>query len=574
MCSIAAVLSLRGQPVPDLERRLAVMNELQRHRGPDGEGSWVHPNGGVGLGHRRLAVLDLERGGQPATDGNWVVSNAEVYNYPELGHPSSDTQAILLSYRRWGPDCVERFRGMFALALWDESRQELFCARDRFGVKPLYYAVVDDLFYCASEAKALLPFLPSVQTDPQGLLDYLAFQYCLGGKTLFQGIQQLPPGHTLTVSRDRVQQRRYWEPPRPGETPPDLAQRFEDAVALCLRSDVPLGIFVSGGLDSSLIACQAARLGAGSLLGFHGRFELGPRFDESAYALEVSRACGFPLHILSIGPQDLVDHLRSVIYHLDYPVAGPGAFSQYMVSGLAASHRKVVLGGQGADELFGGYARYQVAEGQGVPGYEALMGQTRGHHDLGGRYFRLIHRMERNTPEVRWELLGDYCPRQAFLDLFEGNVAHFDLMGSLPALLHVEDRVTMAHGLESRVPFLDHLLAPTLPTAFQGPLKQALRHQLGGMLPPRVRQRSDKMGFPTPLVEWLQTDLLEFTRDILTSSRALSRPWVDNRAVLRGLDHEPQFGRRLWGFLCLELWQQEFHDQAYRYRGLLERQEV
>jgi len=574
VCSIAAVLSLDSHPIPDLERRLAVMNELQRHRGPDGEGSWTHPNGGVGLGHRRLAVLDLERGGQPASDGNWLVSNAEVYNYRELGHPSSDTQAILLAYRRWGSDCVEHFRGMFALALWDEARQELFCARDRFGIKPLYYAVVDDLFYCASEAKALLPFLPSVQTDPEGLLDYLTFQYCLGGKTLFQGIQEVPPGHTLTVSGAGIRLRRYWEPPRPGEPPADLAERFEQAVALCLRSDVPLGIFVSGGLDSSLIACQAARLETRPLLGFHGRFELGPRFDESAYAREVSQACGFPLHVLSIGPQDLIEHLGKVIFHLDYPVAGPGSFSQYMVSSLAARHRKVVLGGQGADELFGGYARYQVAEGRPVPGYEALMGRTMGQDDLAGRYLRLIQRMERDTPEVRWELLGDYSPRQTFLDLFDGNLARFDLMGSLPALLQVEDRVTMAHGLESRVPFLDHRLTPTLPGSFQGPPKQALRQQLGEMLPAPVRQRTDKMGFPTPLVEWLQSEVYEFTRDTLTSSRALTRPWIDNRAVLRGLEQEPQFGRRLWGFLCLELWQQEFHDQAYRYRGLLERQEV
>jgi len=205
-----------------LDRKLEVMNHLLRHRGPDGEGTWRHPKEGVGFAHRRLSIIDLkETGRQPMTDrsGNWVIFNGEIYNYIELRQElgkhnfvtDSDTEVILFAYRKWGRDCVNHLRGMFAFALWDEAERTLFCARDRFGIKPFYYTIVDQVLYFASEAKALLPFVKQIETDLDAFKDYLAFQFCLAGKTLFKGIQELLPAHTLSISNGQIEVKRYWE---------------------------------------------------------------------------------------------------------------------------------------------------------------------------------------------------------------------------------------------------------------------------------------------------------------------------------------------------------------------------
>ena len=219
MCGIAAVLNLSLRPVAHLRPAVSAMNGLLRHRGPDGEGTWHHPRGMAGFAHRRLSIIDLATGQQPMTDegGNWITYNGEVYNYVELRAElgaeqfvtTSDTEVILRAYRRWGEDCLGHLRGMFAFALWDEDRQTLFCARDRFGIKPLYYTVVDGVLYLASEVKALLPFLPQVETDLEGFKDYLTFQFCLAGKTLFKGVSELLPGHLLLARNGAVETRRY-----------------------------------------------------------------------------------------------------------------------------------------------------------------------------------------------------------------------------------------------------------------------------------------------------------------------------------------------------------------------------
>src|SRR5580704_8142308 len=209
MCGIAGAIDLSRQRIQGLSRRLEVMNEIQAHRGPDGQAIWQHPAGHVGFANQRLAIIDLSTGNQPMTDGagSWISYNGEIYNYIELRaelgskmfRTTSDTEVALRAYQQWGTDCVKHFRGMFAFSLWDEETQTLFCARDRFGVKPFYYTEVDGVFYFASEIKTLIPFLPSVETDLEGLKDYLCFQFCLGGKTLFKGVKELLPGHMLTV---------------------------------------------------------------------------------------------------------------------------------------------------------------------------------------------------------------------------------------------------------------------------------------------------------------------------------------------------------------------------------------
>jgi asparagine synthase (glutamine-hydrolysing) len=638
MCGIAGVMHLRREPIPGLSRQLEVMNELQRHRGPDGEAIWCHDRRQIGLAHLRLSIIDLIGGAQPMHDplGNVLVYNGEIYNYIELRDElgadqfatASDSEVILHAYRAFGPDCVTRFRGMFAFALWDEASQTLFCARDHFGIKPLYYTVSDGTLYFASEVKALLPFVDRIETDLEGFKDYLAFQFCLAGKTLFKGIHELQPGHWLRVTDGRVEVRRYWDvyytldfdhTARYFEE--RLAALLEDSVRLHMRADVPVGAYVSGGIDSSLVA-SLARRHTSDFLAFTGKFSLGPEYDESGYARLLAEQQGFALHEVDITADDFMEHIRKVIYHLDYPVAGPGSFPQYVVSQLAARHRKVVLGGQGGDEIFGGYARYLIAyfeqcikaaidgtmhNGNFIVTYESIipnLATLRNYkpmlqefwrdglfEEMDRRYFRLINRAPTLQSEINWELLGDYSPFETFKTIFHGRnvgptsyfdlMTHFDFKTLLPALLHVEDRVSMAHGLESRVPLLDVSLvefAATIPANVKfkdGTMKRVLKHVARASVPQEIVDRQDKMGFPTPLVEWANGPAQGFIRDIFSSQKARERDLINNRFVVDGrrtsdgVARETKFGRKLWGLLCLEIWQQEFHDQEWKYKKMV-----
>ena len=638
MCGIAGILDLSSQSIPGAERRLRVMNDLQRHRGPDGEGTWLHERGHLGFGHRRLSIIDLKTGDQPMTDGdgNWITYNGELYNYIELREElgrdrfvtTSDTEVILRAYRRWGVDCLQRFRGMFAFALWDEASQTLFCARDRFGIKPLYYTVVDGVVYVASETKALLPFVEKIETDPDGLKDYLTFQFCLAGKTLFKGIRELPPGHMLRVSKGTVEASRYWEiyyRPDFGHTSRYFEEQVRslvsESVALHTRSDVPVGAYVSGGLDSSIVASLASEHLSRPVWAFTGKFSISEEYDESRYARELASHCGLKLYERDITASDFTENLRKIIYHLDYPVAGPGSFPQYMVSELASRHRKVVLGGQGGDEIFGGYTRYLIAyfeqcvkaaidgtmdNGNFIVTYESIIPNLPAlrsykpllqefwrdglFEEMDQRYFRLINRATSTNAVVDWEALSRYSPFEAFSEIFNGSnvgrasyfdlMTHFDFKTLLPALLQVEDRVSMAHGLESRVPFLDHPLVELAATITSdvkfkgGEMKRVLKQALGSVIPEPISRRPDKMGFPVPLTEWVKGEAREFVYDILSSTGAMNRPLIDNKRVLDKLDAEPQFGRTIWAFLSLELWQQEFHDQESRFKQLLAGTEV
>jgi len=633
MCGVAGIVDLAGRPVPHLDAALRVMGELQRHRGPDGAGQWEHRHGHVGLAHRRLSIIDLTAGaGQPMTDhaGNWLSFNGEIYNYVELRQElgperfatHSDTECILHAYQKWGERCVEHLRGMFAFLLWDESRKSLYCARDRFGIKPLYYTVAGDVLYLASEVKALLPFMEGVETDLAALKDYLTFQLCLAGKTLFKGVRELLPGHVLIAGQGQVVTRRYWQvyynldfDHTEKYFAEHLVRLLGESVEIHKRADVPIGAYLSGGLDSSIIACLATRGGAAGFEGFTGKFALGPKYDESRYAEEVARWAGFPLQQIDITAGDFTTHVATVIYHLDYPVAGPGSFAQFLVSQLAARHRKVVLGGQGGDEIFGGYARYLIAyfgqcikaaingtmrSGNFVVTYESIIPNLitlREYQpllqefwreglfdDLDRGYFRLVNRAPALRDEVRWELLPNYDVFDTFRQIFRADnvgkesyfdsMTHFDFKTLLPALLQVEDRMSMAHGLESRVPFLDHPLvelAATMPANIKfkdGAMKHILRKALSDSLPPAISARKDKMGFPVPLTEWVGGEARDFVCDTLSTQAARGREIIDNRKVLAGLQSEPQFGRQLWGLLSLELWQQQFHDRAAWFKAL------
>jgi asparagine synthase (glutamine-hydrolysing) len=631
MCGIGGAVSLALRPLPNAAGIAEVMNDLLRHRGPDGEATWVHPHEVAAFANQRLAIIDLEGGDQPMTDGagNWVTHNGEIYNYLELRallgkdrfQSSSDTEVILRAYREWGEQCLDRLRGMFAFALWDEETQTLFCARDRFGIKPLYYSLVGDVLYFASEAKALLPFLPKIETDVDGLADYLTFQFPLAGKTLFKGVQELLPGHFLRVRNGRVETQQYWDV----VFEPDFDHTFEyyerrvqellaDSIGFHLRADVPVGSYLSGGLDSSIVASLASTTHGPGLLGFTGRFAV-PGYDESRYARALAEDRSFELHEVEITPEDFAERMQDVVYHLDYPVAGPGSFPQFLVSELAGGHRKVVLGGQGGDEIFGGYVRYLIAyfeqcikgaiegtmhSGNFVVTYESIipnLSTLREYkpllrefwrdglfEDLDARYFRLINRAPDLGDEVNWDLLGDYSTFETFKSIFHGSnvrkesyfdsMTHFDFKTLLPALLQVEDRVSMAHGLESRVPLLDHPLvelAATMPADVKfkdGHLKHVLKTAFAQVLPDAIRERRDKMGFPVPLQEWITRSgpVREFVVDTLSSEPARNRELINNDKVLEKIDREPRFGRKVWGLLSLELWQQAFHDRTQSFR--------
>ncbi len=625
MCGIGGFIDVQRRPVEAGAQRLALMNRLLAHRGPDGDGEWLDQRESVGLVHRRLSIIDLSTGQQPMIDpesGCVIVFNGEIYNFIEIREQlgrdrfrtGSDTEVILRAWLRWGPRCVDHLRGMFAFAIFDPRQDQLFCARDRFGIKPFYTAEVNGVLYFASEAKALLPFLPSCETDESGLQDYLAFQLCLNGKTLFKGVQELLPGHTLTVSHGIASTARYWEIYYDLDFHHDarwfqerMRELLEESVALHLRADVPIGAYISGGIDSSLIAALASKHD-NSLMGFTGRFNEGAEFDESHHARAVASQLGVTLHERQITSQDFVSQMGRVMYHLDFPVAGPGAFPQFMMSELVAQHRKVVLGGQGGDEVFGGYTRYLVAyfeqcikaaidgtmQGRNfVVTYESIIPNLSALQNykpmlqefwreglfapMDERYFRLINRAPHLGDTVRWNELGDYSPYDAFSQVFNGDnvrdqsyfdlMTHFDFKTLLPALLQVEDRMSMAHGLETRVPMLDHPLvefAATIPANIKftnGRLKHALVGVARDVLPPTVVDRTDKMGFPTPFTAWARGPIRDFLLGVFDTRAARDRQFVDNSRVLHMIERDGRFGRNLWGLLSLEMWQQTFHDQ-------------
>lgn len=633
MCSIAGICNFKRTKIPNVRKKLEVMNELQAHRGPDGEGIWIHNNQNIGLAHRRLSIIDIDNGKQPMSDegGNWVCFNGEIYNYVELREElgckcktTSDTEVILHAYRKWGEDCVSHFSGMFAFALWDEKEQKLFCARDPFGIKPFYYYLQGDTFYFASEAKALLPFVPSVETDSKAFSDYLVFQFCLEGRTLFKDIFELKPAHCVSLSENGLKDRRYWQVyyrPDLDHTEKYFSEKLEahflDSLKYHIRSDVPIGGYVSGGVDSSITSSIASDLLDRNFEGFTGKFSIGPEYDESGYAQEVANQKSFQLYQIDIGPQDFIDNMEKVMYHLDTPIAGPGSFSQYMVSSLASKYRKVVLGGQGGDEIFGGYTRYLVAyfeqcikgaidgtmnSGKFVVTYQSIIPNLTSLRNYKPmikefwkeglfepsytRYYKLINRAPQMEDCIYREKMDDYDPYSSYERLFIAEnvdknsyldrMTHFDFKTLLPALLQVEDRMSMAHGIESRVPFLDKNLvefAATIPANVKmkdGNLKYVLRESMNKYVPDKIMNRQDKMGFPTPFAKWAKNETRDYIMDILSSQKAKQRALINNEMVMKKIDSENSFARNLWGFFCLELWQTIFHDKAYKYRQMIE----
>lgn len=634
MCGIAGIVRIGNSGNAHLPTSLQVMNNLLRHRGPDGEGVWAQPDGAVGFGHRRLSILDLsEAGAQPmhSRSGNVIVHNGEVYNYRELQSrfaewdfsSQTDTETILAAYEALGDQVGTALRGMFAFAIWDAKKQRLVAARDRFGIKPFYYYQSKDYLYFASEPKALLPFLPDIQTDPVALSEYLTFQYTISDRTLFSDVKQLMPGHMLVVSNGNVKVSRYWDisydidySRSENYFVAELERLVDDSVSVHLRSDVPVGAYISGGVDSSLMGTLASRHDQKNRLGFHGRFLDYPGYDESGYAQAAADNANIDLQIIDITASDFEREIGKVIYHLDFPVAGPGSFPQYMVSQLAAKHLKVVLGGQGGDEIFGGYARYLIAyfeqcikaaidgtyrDGNFVVTIESIipnLGLLREYKPLisqfwqeglfgplDSRYFRLINRSNDMRSEVQWDELPSEHPFEVFQSIFNNrnnvkkeayfdSMTHFDFKSLLPALLHVEDRMSMAHGLESRVPLLDHEiveLTASIPADMKfsgGRMKHLLKNAYKDILPTEIIDRRDKMGFPVPLKEWFTTDVRPFVLDIFQNIKEKRRPYFNADVIMENIDNASRFSRKNWALLSLELWHQQFHDRAHEFKKM------
>jgi asparagine synthase (glutamine-hydrolysing) len=620
VCGICGVVALDR---PAEVETVARMRELLAHRGPDGDGEW-HADG-VALGHRRLSIIDLSDAGlQPFAneDGSLqLVHNGEIYNYLELraeleakGHrfrSATDTEVVLAGYREWGEACVEHFNGMWAFAIWDAPRRRLFCSRDRFGVKPFYYSLAGGRFTFASELKAFradpsTPLRPNERAVrdflQQGYVDHME-------ETFFAGILQLLPAHSLSFGEDGLTVRRYWalerrDPPG-GDAVAAVRETFLDSIRLQLRSDVPIGTCLSGGLDSSAIACTVAHLlrtetGHDAPIGerqqtFTAYFE-DRGFDERPFAEAVVGRTGAQPHWISFDAPDLVANLPRIVESQDEPFGSTSMVAQwYVMQEAARSGMKVMLDGQGSDEIFAGYHGYfgpffadLLVRGRietlsrEVRAYRSLHGASvlytavstlrpfvpdrlrwaaRGRVKGGGALVHPELRRLGSTPELNGVPFADRLRRQLHLILTERG---------LPELLRYEDRNSMAHSLEARVPFLDHRLAELLfslpgdQLIQNGMTKSLLRRALADILPPPVRDRVDKLGFVTPEGRWLRGALGDLAADTFASQSFRERGWVDAAAARRRLDAhragELNAGFELWRAVNLELWAQAFLD--------------
>ncbi|MFA4860786.1 asparagine synthase (glutamine-hydrolyzing) [Methanoregula sp.] len=603
MCGIAGQFCLDGN-VPD-GSLLEEMSRRLTHRGPDGEGTRIL--GSAGLVHRRLAIIDLtDEGLQPMTNEDktlWLVFNGEIYNFIELReelvqkghrfHSQSDTEVILHAYEEWGEDCLSRFNGMWAFSLYDEKNRTLFCARDRFGIKPFYYTLAGGSFLFASEIKALLahkkagtePNLPVLGTFlAWGVQDHTE-------ETMFEGIFQLPPAHAMKITAAGAGTPfRYWEVKVNGEIRSDVPDEqvasrlhviLEDATRIHLRSDVPVGTCLSGGIDSSTLTIlinQLIRNEASASVGtrqktFSSVFS-DKRFDESRYIDEIVAATGVDAHSTVPSPEELWDDIDRLVYAQDEPFGSLSIYAQYCVMRLAQKSVKVVLDGQGADELLGGYLGYQGSYIRGLTGslhwwtaIQEVAGSLR-HH---GGFFRsalgqlFVRKGRRN-------LLA--CPAPA-VDRYGGGlpaVLQRELISTnLPALLHYEDRNSMAFSIESRVPYLDVRFveyAASLPQnqkIRKGVTKIALRNAIRGIVPESIRCRMDKMGFVTPEEVWMREDLRPFVLAVLSSDEFAGRNLWNAGEVIKNylafLDKKAVYSPEIWRIVCTELWLRKFFDQ-------------
>src|SRR5687767_262544 len=619
MCGFAGIVHYEADRPVEVDR-LRRMRDVLSHRGPDGSGLFI--DGAVGLSHRRLAIVDITTAGeQPMTneDGSvWVAFNGEIYNHASLrpgleskGHQyrsRCDTETIIHQYEEDGERVVEKLHGMFAFAIWDKKKQELLLARDRLGIKPLYYASTSRGLVFGSEIKSLFAsgYLQPAFNE-EVLPEFLSTRFVSGDDTFFQGVRKLLPGHLLTWSAEKgIRTRRYWQLPSPSADANDLSfdalakdlrARLEASVESHLMSDVPLGVFLSGGLDSSALAAMMSRQVRDPIQSFSVGFAE-EEANELPYARMAAKAIGAQHRDVTVTPSQFFNALPHLVWHEDEPIAFPSSVPLYFVARLARDHVKVVLTGEGADELFLGYNRYRVTAwnhrlgrgwqhlpgplragarrlSEGLPGrvgrYAARSFLARGSHprDLFYENFsvfsqglqeRLLADPSRLAEDPYTEGLGYYNSAAGGpLD----RMSAADLQTYLVELLMKQDQMSMAASIESRVPFLDTAFAEyavSLPASFKlrgWRTKAVLREAVAKLIPPAILTRK-KMGFPVPVGRWLQGEFWPLVEEFVLGPRAAARGFFDP-AILRRLANEHRAGtashaQQLWSLINLEMW--------------------
>jgi asparagine synthase (glutamine-hydrolysing) len=638
MCGIAGIVAMDNAGLdPEAPARAIRMRDVIAHRGPDEAG--LHCDAYAALAHRRLSIVDLSTGQQPLSneDGSvWVVFNGEIYNHADVrreleahGHvyrTKSDTETIVHAYEQWGAECAQRFRGMFAFAIWDAPRRRLLLMRDRLGVKPLYWAQAGNSLLFGSEIKAILASGLIEPAANRALLpELLSTRYISGTETLFKGIHKLLPGHWLVFQDGRIKTQRYWDVPvrhaqgrgqraEGSALSADVVGQFrallEESVRLRLMSDVPLGMFLSGGIDSSAIAAIMARMIDRPLQTFSVAFKE-RAFNEIAYARQVAQAIGAESHEVVIDDRDFFGALPRLVWHEDEPLAHPSSVPLYFVSALARQHVTVVLTGEGSDELLAGYGKYPRVAWNWRAGtmYERFLPANLRTAIAAGIVPRLPSRLGRYAR--RSFLAMDRSPEAMYFDNFASigladqhallapelraaatragaygaSLAHFqkpgrsstlldrllytDIKTYLVELLMKQDQMSMAASIESRVPFLDHKLvefAAALPDKWKlsgWTTKRILRESMKGLLPPSILNRP-KMGFPVPFGRWTRGPYNSVARDVLLDRRSRERGLIDPDAVDRLLRAHAagrtDGGDRIWSLFNLELWHRTFID--------------
>jgi asparagine synthase (glutamine-hydrolysing) len=631
MCGICGILEFNGKSSVD-RGVLEKMNRRIIHRGPDDAGFYL--SGNVGLAMRRLSIIDVQSGHQPVTNEDNSVSlvfNGEIYNHQELrkqleglGHryrSHSDTESIIHLYEEYGPDCVTRLRGMFAFAIWDSRKRTLFIGRDRLGIKPLYLLKTSERFLFASEIKALLAH-PRVRAEfnRDALPEYLAFGYLSGPRTMFWGIEKLQPGHTIEVSESgSVELQQYWDVPQNVEQQgysekyyvDTYRELLEESVTKHLMSDVPLGIFLSGGLDSSTITALVSKSRKEPIETFAVGYDEGA-YSELPFARAVAEHVGSHHHEVRVSREDFFGALPKLIWHEDEPLVWPSSVSLYFVAHLASKRVKVVLTGEGSDETLGGYARYpwtiwnsrldHIYRSVSSPwlrskirkqiGDSKLLGATarrRLQHTFVGRnseswssfYFEnfycafsvadqedLLITEESGDPESAYRNTLVYWDK-AKGDLLD-RLLYTDIKTYLVELCMKQDQMSMAASIESRVPFLDHVLvefAASIPSRFKTrgmSGKLILKSAVKDLLPPSIIHRR-KMGFPTPIAKWILGPQLDALEKMLLGTRSMRRGFFRPEAVRRLFAEHRANSRdnadQIWRLLNLEIWQRIFFDR-------------
>ena len=622
MCGICGILDLAGNPIS--RHILTRMNQAIRHRGPDGEGELVDRE--IGLGHRRLSIIDVGGGGQPIgnEDGTvQIVFNGEIYNFIELrdelekaGHrfrTRSDTEVIVHAYEQWGTECVKRFNGMFAFALWDAKRRELFLARDHLGIKPLYYTRIGDALVFASEIKSLLEYPGCTrELDIEALAELFTFRYVPSPKTLFKHILKLPPAHVMKVKRGAVSIERFWNwipRVRKGVSEAEFVEEYqhllEDAVRLQLRSDVPLGLFLSSGVDSGVLLAIMSRYSRGPVQTFTIGFEGGEKTNEIEDARSMARQFGADHHFQMLAPEDYVRYYDRYMRDLEEPLGNETAASFYFVAKMTAEKVKVALTGQGADEPWAGYDRYKGVKLSNV--YSRMPSAVTGTLEfVAGKLSGRMERFKRGVAslsepdmltrfakvysffgadmkaqlyrgELKTAFDTDHFGTRRALGRLQGDVKHLDALtqmlyidtrASLPDdLLMVGDKTSMACSLEARVPFLDYRLVEfieSLPPSLKlnGMTGKYLHKKACEKWVPKEVVYRKKKGFVNPVEDWFRDRMRPFVEECLLSTDSSMARYFDQAYIKQILELDrtgnQQYRRHIYLLVSLELWHRSF----------------